>query len=193
MEANNLYEESLGWGSLWKIWSGTAPSEKWPLSSDQTGRYSDYLKRTNDDGFKAGCLWIRENPLQYVKLCSVRFRAVVGPITGHMKLANRMLSTAWWLIVFPAGFYGLWKYRRWRVSKLAALIILALVSFETFIMSPSQPRYRVPMDMMLVVYASVIYAEIAARWVDIDRFDSAEIPPQKNSPGSGQVSGLAEV
>lgn len=161
---NNPYYENWGWGRLWDIIMGDPPGPEWRISEAQLRRHAEYLQRVGNDRSKAGYLWIRENPVQYAKLCFIRFRAVMGPVAARMKLANRILSTAWWLAVFPAGFYGLWKHRKVPVSTFAILVILALVSFETLVMADLQPRYRLPMDMMLVTYASVMYAELVVRW-----------------------------
>jgi len=166
-DCNNPYYDNWGWWSLWDIiygQNGGPPSPAWKLSDAQLRRYDEYLARTGGDAYKAGFLWVRENPLPYTKLCFIRLRAVLGPVTARMKLPNRILSTAWWLLVFPAGFYGLWKHRKWPISVLAMLIILILVASETLIMAGLQPRYRLPMDLMLVVYAGLVYAPLAARW-----------------------------
>jgi hypothetical protein len=163
-DCNNPYYENWGWWSLYDIVMGRPPGPEWRISETQMRRHAEYLQRARNDPTMAACLWVRENPLQYAKLCFIRFRAVMGPITARMNLPNRILSTAWWLAVFPAGFYGLWKHRKLPVSTFAILVILALVSFETLVMAGLQPRYRLPMDMMLVSYASVIYAELAVRW-----------------------------
>lgn len=161
-EANNPYYESMTWWSLWERRPGNYWT-KWKMSEQEQRRYSEYLERTGHDRARAALLWVRENPLQYAKLCFVRFRAVLGPITGQMSPINRWISAAMWLIVFPAGFYGLWKNRKSDVAPLAVLIMLTLVGSETLVMAGWQPRYRLPMELMLMAYAGMAYAPVANR------------------------------
>jgi hypothetical protein len=55
-------------------------------------------------------------------------------------------------------------YRRSRFALLAGCIILFEVAFETLVIAGWQPRYRLPVDIMLMAFAGVVYAELAARW-----------------------------
>lgn len=177
--ANNPYYENVPWWGLWEM--RYTPEPRFHISAEQERRFADYLARSDGNGSKAGLLWVRENPGQYAKMCFVRFRAVLGPVTGHMKnRANRLLSTAHWLLVFPAGFYGLWRLRRLEIAKLALLIIVIQAAFEALVFAGLQHRYRLPIDLMLAAFAGGIYAAWLARLVD--RFKPAPAPTAHAHP-----------
>jgi 4-amino-4-deoxy-L-arabinose transferase-like glycosyltransferase len=178
-EANNPYFDSMTVFSLWERrptnpWSGWQPSEQ------VTKRYEEYLARAKGHSTQAALLWMRENPAQYLTLCVVRFKAVLGPFTGHMSPLNRKISTVLWVLIFPAGFYALWKYRHTRFALLAWSVILFQVSFETLVIAGWQPRYRLPIDLLLVAGAGVVYAEWAGRWFN----RNANQATKPNSSGS---------
>jgi hypothetical protein len=169
--ANNPYYESVPWWGLWEMRFN--PEPRFKISAEQQRRYDEYLQRTGGNSSKAGLLWVRENPKQYAKMCFVRLRAVLGPITGHMKNRfNLLISTAHWLLVFPAGIYGLWCLRRLEVARLALLIIVFQAAFESLVFAGLAHRYRLPIDLMLTVFASGTYAAWLAR------FSSASRPPE---------------
>ena len=163
-EANNPYYESMSIFSLWERRPGNTWS-KWKLTADQEKRYNDYLARADGKETRAAILWIRENPGQYLKLCVVRLRAALGPITAQMSPLNKKICLVWWLLVFPSGALGLWRFRRSPLVWLAVCIIVFESGFESLILAGWQPRYRLPIDLMLVVFAGVVYAGWAARWV----------------------------
>jgi hypothetical protein len=157
--ANNPHYESLRWWDLWQLRLG--PSHKWKGTAEQDRRYREYLDRAGGDMGKAAMLWIRENPAQYAKLCFIRLRTELGPITGSMgSRVNRLASTVIWLLTFPAGFFGLWQDRRSPFAALAGLIILAVFALDTFILMAGQLRYRLPADLLLTIYAGVTYARL---------------------------------
>jgi hypothetical protein len=58
-----------------------------------------------------------------------------------------------------SGYIGGRVSRCWRV-----VFILFEVAFETLVIAGWQPRYRLPVDIMLMAFAGVVYAELAARW-----------------------------
>jgi hypothetical protein len=109
----------------------------------------------------AGWLWVRENPAQYAKLCWVRLRTELGPFTGMMSPRNRAISTFFWLMVFPAGYWGLWKLRRHEVSWLVALMWAAVVAFGTLVLVEWYLRYRMPVELMWMAYAAIAYTGLA--------------------------------
>ncbi|MCS7337354.1 MAG: glycosyltransferase family 39 protein [Verrucomicrobiae bacterium] len=163
---NNPYYESVGWFDLWTVredptWTPWLP---WQASDAEKARYNDYLQRAGGDKRKAGLLWAWENPMEYVKMCFVRLRATLGPLTGHMRLwQNKLVSTLLWLLVFPAGFFGLWRARRTLHGQLGWFIVLAVCGFETFVIAGLQQRYRLPVDVILIVFAATVYAGLMAR------------------------------
>lgn len=160
---NNPYYESVGWFDLWTVredptWTPWLP---WRASETEKARYNEYLERAGGDRRKAGLLWAWENPGEYAKMCFVRLRATLGPITGHMRLwQNKLISTVLWLLIFPAGFWGLWQARHTPQAQLGWLIVAAVCGFETFVIAGMQHRYRLPVEVVLLVYASVTYARL---------------------------------
>jgi hypothetical protein len=161
--ANNPYYESMRPWSLWELrpenqWSN------WKRSEHEQKRYDDYLTRSNGNELKASLLWMRENPVQYATLCVVRLRTEFGSYTGEMSPRNRQISTVIWLLIFPAGFYGLWKMRTQPVAGLVVLIILAVFGFNTLFIEEGYLRYRMPVDLALTLLTGVGYAEFLSRF-----------------------------
>ena len=156
-EANNPYYESMTAFQLWERRPGNNWT-KWKITPEQTTRFNDYLQRAGGNGTRAAILWMRENPGDYLELCCVRFGAVLGPITGQMSPLNKMICSVTWLVTFPAGLLGLWRLRETRLAGLALLVILVQVTFETLVLAGWQPRYRLPIDLMLCAAAGSVYA-----------------------------------
>jgi len=156
-EANNPYYESMRWMSLWERRPGN-PWTTWSASPAEQRRYDDYLQRAAAEQTNPGWLWIKENPGHYAKLCFIRLRTTLGPFTGQMSLRNRAISTFYWLLIFPLGYYGWWKTRHLPVSQMALCVFLVLTAFETLVISDWYLRYRLPVDLMLTAYAAVGFA-----------------------------------
>jgi len=159
---NNPYYESMTWQSAWECRPGN-PWTSWQKTDAEESRYADYLSQADGDYGKAATLWIRENPAQYVKLCFIRLRTELGPTTGQMSPRNRKISTALWLLVFPAGFAGLWLARREFGWGLGALIVLGVIAFDTLFIVEWYFRYRFPVDMTLTMFAAVALARLVRR------------------------------
>jgi hypothetical protein len=155
--ANNPQYDNFTWGSWWE-WQ-----HKQPPTEEQMSRYNDYLARSHDRPMRATWLWISENPEKYVVLCFVRLKSELGPFTGQMSARNREISTAVWLLIFPAGFYGLWKHRDHPWAQLAIVMVLAVTAFGTFVTEEPYLRYRMPVDLVLTVFAGAAYGAWAAR------------------------------
>lgn len=151
-EANNPYYESMALGSAWERRPGN-PWTSWKASKEEKQRFEEYLARARSQRLNAGALWIRENPSAYAKLCLVRLKTTLGATTGQMSSRNRLLSTGFWILTFPAGFFGLWRLHRLSEARLAALVILAIVAFSTLVITEWYLRYRLPMDLLLTVFA----------------------------------------
>ncbi len=162
-EANNPFYERMTPLSLWERRPGNRWSD-WTATPDEEQRYAAYLAKAHADPVKAARAWITENPARYATVCAVRFRAFLGPFTGQMSPANKVVSTVLWLAVFPAGFFILWRFRREPLAWLAWVITITLGSFETLVIAGWQPRYRLPMDMALTVAAAVFFA-YAWAWI----------------------------
>jgi len=155
--ANNPQYDDMTWRSWWE-WQ-----RKQPATEEQMSRYNDYLARSHNRPMRAMWLWISENPTKYAMLCFVRLKSELGPFTGQMSTRNREISSAVWLLIFPAGFYGLWTYRRHELTHLAAVIVLAVMAFGTFVIEEPYLRYRLPVDLLLTVFAGVAYSEWLSR------------------------------
>ncbi|HTS18636.1 MAG TPA: hypothetical protein VMP11_13765 [Verrucomicrobiae bacterium] len=151
--ANNPEYESFTWRSWWE-WQ-----HKQPPTEEQTSRYNDYLARSHNQPMRAVLLWISENPATYVTLCFVRLKSELGPFTGQMSPRNQLISSAVWLLIFPAGFWGLWKHRGHALAQLAVAIILAVVAFGILVTEEPYLRYRMPVDLVLTLFAGLAYAE----------------------------------
>jgi hypothetical protein len=151
--ANNPQYDNLTWRSWWE-WQ-----HKQPPTEEQMSRYNDYLARSHDRPMRATWLWISENPAKYAMVCFVRLKSELGPFTGQMSARNREISSAIWLLIFPAGFLGIWKHRDHQLAHLAIAIVLAVTAFGTLVTEEPYLRYRMPMDLVLTVFAGVFYAE----------------------------------
>ncbi len=155
-ESNNPYYESMTPTSLWERRPGN-PWTHWTASQLERERFDEYLKRAANLRANPAVLWIKENPMQYAKLCWIRLYTTLGPITGQMSPRHRLVSTFHWLLIFPAGYYGLWRTRRLPITQMAVLVFLALTCFESLVVTEWYLRYRMPWELLLTVYAAVGY------------------------------------
>jgi len=155
--ANNPLYDNFTWRSWWE-WQ-----HKQPPTEEQLSRYNDYLARSHDRPMRAVLLWISENPAKYAMVCFVRLKSELGPFTGQMSVRNREISSVVWLLIFPAGFYGLWKHRDHELTHLAIVIVLAVTAFGTLVTEEPYLRYRMPVDLLLTVFAGVTYGAWVAR------------------------------
>lgn len=153
-EANNPYYASMTWRSLWERRPGN-PWTHWQRSAEQEDCYQSYLKQADQNATRAAMRWIRENPGTYAKLCFIRLRTGLGPFTGQMSPRNRLISTFYWLLIVPAGVYGLWWNRRQPLAVLTVLMIAAYLAFATFVIVEWYLRYRLPVELVLMVFAGV--------------------------------------
>ena len=153
---NNPYYEDMEWWSLWGAQRFSSPSRVLEQ------RFRDYLDRSGGSERDAGVLWMRENPLQYAKLCFIRLRAELGPFTSNATFPRRVLCLFHWILVFPAGGYGLWRARRTAFGLLAILIVVILVIFDSLVFMST--RYRLPAEMVLTVFAGLTYARCLQAW-----------------------------
>jgi hypothetical protein len=156
-EANNPYYESMTLTSLWER-RPSNPWTEWQASETEQRRYDDYLDRAQRERQNPGILWIRENLGQYAKLCFVRLRTELGPYTGQMSPRNRAIAAGLWIFIFPAGAYGLWKSWKQPVTVLALLICVVVVGFDTLVIVEWYLRYRLPVEIILTIYAGIAYA-----------------------------------
>jgi Na+-transporting NADH:ubiquinone oxidoreductase subunit NqrB len=74
-----------------------------------------------------------------------------------MSVRNREISSVVWLLIFPAGFYGMWKHRDLQLAHLAIVIVLAVTAFGTLLTEEPYLRYRMPVDLLLTAFAGVAY------------------------------------
>jgi hypothetical protein len=161
--SNNPYYDRLRPWSLWE-WRGSNPWSTWTASDEERESYAQYLARSGQNELRATLLWIRENPVNYSQVCLARLRTEFGPYTGQMSPRNRNISTIVWLLIFPAGFYGLWLSRRNPTAQFAALVVLAVFTFATFATEEPYLRYRLPVDLLLTAFAGAAYYEWLARF-----------------------------
>jgi hypothetical protein len=155
---NNPYYDYMSWKSMWEWKRSQPPTE------EQTIRYNEYLDRAGNRPMRATWLWISENPTRYATLCFVRLKSELGPFTGQMSLRNRAISTVIWLLIFPAGFYGLGAHRHHHLTHLAIVVVLATTAFGTFVTEEPYLRYRMPMDLVLLLYAGLGYAFLVGKF-----------------------------
>ena len=159
--SNNPYYESMRLTSLWEDRLGPNPWTSWHASEQDQQRFESYAARAGNDRQRAFHLWVRENPGQYLKLCAVRLRTAVGPYTGQMSPRNRAISTLIWLLIFPAGIYGLWTLRKHSAAQLVVLAYAGYASLATLLTEDYYLRYRLPLEALLTVFAAVGYS----RWL----------------------------
>lgn len=156
--SNNPYYDRMRPWSLWE-WRGSNPWSTWKMTPQEQDRYNAYLARSGQNELRATLLWIRENPGRYLQVCLARLRTEFGPYTGQMSPRNRLISTVVWLLIFPAGFYGLWQLRREPTAQFAALVVLTVFAFATVVTEEPYLRYRMPVDLLLTAFAGVAYCE----------------------------------
>jgi hypothetical protein len=160
--SNNPYYERMRPWSLWE-WRGANPWSTWKMSEQEHERYTSYLDRGGQNELRATLLWIRENPAHYLWICLARLRTEFGPYTGEMSPRNRLISTVVWLLIFPAGFYGLWQSRRDVTGQFALFVVIAEFAFATFVTEEPYMRYRMPVDLLLTAFAGLPYSHWLAR------------------------------
>lgn len=174
-QGNNPYYEDMHWGDLWEQRLGKpSPWSKWHKTEAQEQRSREYLERGGGNWSVAGRLWIRENPAKYAKLCLIRLRTELGPFTGNESRPSRLLGTFLWVLVFPAGIYGVWRARGSAFWLLAILIIGAIVSFDSLVFVNF--RYRMPVDMILTAYAGLAYLGLLRSWTGVGRREISHEP-----------------
>jgi hypothetical protein len=162
-DSNNPYYESMRLTTLWELRPGN-PWTVWHMSPQEQQRYKEYKERAHQDVRRAATLWIRENPAQYAKLCFIRLRTELGPCTAVMSPRNRLISTFYWLLIFPAGLFGLWQSRDLGLARLIGLVMLAVFTFDALVFVECYLRYRLPVDLALTECAGVAYAGGLASW-----------------------------
>ena len=155
--SNNPYYDGMRPWSLWE-WRTENAWSTWKMSEEEHNRYLTYLDRSGQNELRATLLWIRENPAHYLWVCLVRLRTEFGPYTGAMSPRNRLISTAVWLLVFPAGFYGLWQSRREATGQWVLFVVIAVFTFATLVSEEPYLRYRMPVDLLLTVFAGMTYS-----------------------------------
>ena len=160
--SNNPYYESMRPWSLWE-WRTSNEWSTWKMSDEERERYAAYLARAGENELRATLLWIRENPGHYLQVCLARLRTEFGPYTGQMSPRNRLISTAVWLLIFPAGFWGLGCMRYDARAQFVILIVLFVFVFATLVTEEPYLRYRMPVDLLLTALAGVVYGQWAAR------------------------------
>jgi hypothetical protein len=166
--ANNPYFEGLRLTDLWEDRLGPNPWASRHASEQERDRFDSYLARVGGDEQQAFVLWARENPGQYLKLCLIRFRTALGPYTGQMSPRNRAISTAIWLLLFPAAIYGLWILRGHPAAQLVMLAYAGYTALATFMTEDWYLRYRLPIEALLAVFAAAGYC----RWLEQLRHNS---------------------
>ena len=165
--SNNPYYEGMRPWSLWE-WRTENVWSTWKMSGQEHDRYTSYLDRGGKNELRATLLWIRENPVQYLWVCLARLRTEFGPYTGQMSPRNRLISTAIWLLIFPAGFYGLWQSRRDGTGQFALLVVITVFTFAAFVSEEPYLRYRMPVDLLLTVFAGLAYGYWLARRTGVE-------------------------
>jgi hypothetical protein len=160
--SNNPYYESMRPWSPWE-WRTENMWSTWKMSEEEHSRYTSYLDRGEGNELRATLLWIRENPLHYLWVCLVRLRTEFGPYTGQMSPRNRLISTVVWLLIFPAGFYGLWKSRRDMTAQFVQFVVITVFIFATFVSEEPYLRYRMPVDLLLTAFAGLSYGSWLTR------------------------------
>jgi hypothetical protein len=140
------------------------------MSQTEQRRYDEYLERTHHHSTQAAELWIRENPKEYADLVFVRFWTALGPFTGMMSPRNRLISLGVWLLIFPAGLYGLWLCRQILASQFAAAVTLALTVFSALVIVEWYLRYRFPVDLLMTIYAGIGYSHCLKDKLNLRRF-----------------------
>jgi hypothetical protein len=160
--SNDPYYDRMRPWSLWE-WRGANPWSTWKMSDEERDRYAAYLARSGQNELRAALLWIRENPGHYAQVCLARLRTEFSPYTGEMSPRNRLVSTVVWLLIFPAGFYGLWQMRHAASAGFLFWMITAMFTFATFVTEAPDLRYRMPIDLLLTAFAGGAYCEWLAR------------------------------
>jgi hypothetical protein len=160
--SNNPYYERMRPWSLWE-WRGSNLWSTWRPTDEEQQRYDSYLARSGQNELRATLLWIRENPGAYLQVCLARLRTEFGPYTGEMSPRNRLISLAMWLLIFPAGFFGLWQWRHDATAQFVGLTVVAMFAFATLVTEEPYLRYRMPAGLMLTAFAGLAYAECFCR------------------------------
>jgi 4-amino-4-deoxy-L-arabinose transferase-like glycosyltransferase len=107
--------------------------------------------------------FISSHPADYAKLSFRRLWTTLLPYDprGNLRSREKLVLLAYWLLVFPAGFVGMFSAFK-RIGPghllLASLVILNLLAIAA-VLYWSDLRFRVGIDLLLACFAGSSYAK----------------------------------
>jgi 4-amino-4-deoxy-L-arabinose transferase-like glycosyltransferase len=149
-EANNPYTDY----ALQRVERG----ETW-LNDPRYGQPLTGLSmlEVEDKGRELALRFIRENPARFVDNAWRRLKVFWMPY-------NHPAHRAYWYVVGPSfalGFFLAWRYRFGRWGELLIPSLLIVETMSLVILFPSMPRYRVPAEPFVLVFAAYFVVLIA--------------------------------
>lgn len=114
--------------------------------------------------------FIEEHPLAYGKLAIRRLWTCLLPYAprGNQRLHERIVLTAYWLAVFPAGTAGLLFWLRRLEPRTVLLALIIALSFLSImaVLYWSDLRFRVGIDLLLACFAAWSYTGLRREGVN---------------------------
>lgn len=154
-------------GGFW-LYSSNHPNQGTTFDGNYVAPIPDDLKGLNEAALdralmREGIGFVIADPARFALLTWSRVGAYfwIAPTEGSLLIANlsRLFSFG---LYFPLMLYGLWLSRKhWR----AGLLLYLYVAFETTfcLFSWAAPRYRLPSDAMMMVFAGLAGVTLVER------------------------------
>jgi hypothetical protein len=170
-------------GGYW-LYASNHPDHGTNFQQSYAPPLPDNLKGLNEPALdralmREGIGFVLADPARFLLLTWSRVGAYfwVAPTEGSLLIANLARLSSFGLY-FPLMLYGLWLSRKqWRVC----LPLYLYVAFETTfcLLSWAAPRYRLPSDAIMMVFAGLAIVTLAER-VGITKRLAAKIPNLKS-------------
>jgi hypothetical protein len=117
---------------------------------------------------RLGLRFIAENPLEYLKLCARRLWTALLPFNprGEQRWHTRAALLGYWLLVFPAGTFGLAHVLRRGGEKPTLLAVEIGVNLLAImaVFFWSDLRHRIGIDLLLGCFAGWQYTVLWSYW-----------------------------
>ena len=122
--------------------------------------------------------FITEHPLDYLKLSAQRLWTTLLPFHPQQNEGTyqRLVLSAYWLAVIPAGLVGLFLHGRSGNRWLLAALIAAVLVPAILIYISADMRHRIPADLLFACFAGRVYADVLQRATQATRWAVAPRP-----------------
>ncbi len=114
---------------------------------------------------KACRSFVKQHPLEYVKLCFKRFLAYWGPTTKKPSFIKKVIDIFIYIIVFPMTFLGFYRSKWWLnvgvgfkpISALLITVILYYTILHSLVSVDDALIYRYPIIPLICIFSAYGY------------------------------------